>query len=132
MPQAKKGMRPSLLTAGEAPLEEADPDAARYASLGIVPYTTDTFTPAFSQTFPFWSTLLMPPPPPGLAVERQHECEASTSSTALYCAPLFCAAQRLLGLHVPDSSTSSHSLSTTLTRALKPALMHSLPHTRAL
>ncbi|MQL68268.1 hypothetical protein Taro_000544 [Colocasia esculenta] len=36
------------------------------ASGGIIPYTTDTFTPAFSHTPPSCSTLLIPPPPPGL------------------------------------------------------------------
>jgi hypothetical protein len=34
-----------------------------YASGGMLPYTTDTFTPAFSHTLPSASTRVMPPPP---------------------------------------------------------------------
>mmetsp|Transcript_15462 Transcript_15462/g.38619 ORF Transcript_15462/g.38619 Transcript_15462/m.38619 type:complete len:226 (-) Transcript_15462:32-709(-) len=60
MPAAKKGTRPA---SGSMGLSE--PVAARYASGGMLPYTTDTFTPAFSHTLPPSSTRVMPPPPPG-------------------------------------------------------------------
>mmetsp|Transcript_11784 Transcript_11784/g.32648 ORF Transcript_11784/g.32648 Transcript_11784/m.32648 type:complete len:232 (+) Transcript_11784:709-1404(+) len=57
-PQAKKGTASPLLLR-VAPLSVA----ALRASWGMVPWTTDRLTPAFSQTFPLANTRDLPPPP---------------------------------------------------------------------
>lgn len=49
IPAAKKGTLPVMAS---APFEFILAVAARYASGGMLPYTTETFTPAFSQTLP--------------------------------------------------------------------------------
>ena len=74
MPAAKKG-----IISLPAP---CSPVAARYASGGIWPYTTDTFTPAFSNTSPPCRTREMPPPPPGRVQASSWNFWPSSSSIA--------------------------------------------------
>ena len=83
MPAAKKG-----IISLPAP---CSPVAARYASGGIWPYTTETFTPAFSKTSPPCRTREMPPPPPGRVHASSWNFWPSSSSIAPQIS--FCAAR---------------------------------------
>lgn len=56
-----------------------------------MPYTTDTFTPAFSHTLPFCMTRVMPPPPPARTQASSRNLVPSISSMALQM--LSCAAR---------------------------------------
>lgn len=90
MPAAKKGTRPPAALAASSSAGGV-PAAARYASGGMEPYTTDTLTPAFSHTLPSVSTRVMPPPP---SARVQASCLKGVPSISLIAAQmLFCASR---------------------------------------
>mmetsp|Transcript_2958 Transcript_2958/g.4981 ORF Transcript_2958/g.4981 Transcript_2958/m.4981 type:complete len:207 (+) Transcript_2958:1093-1713(+) len=101
MPAAKKGMYASDFFASVPPV------AARYASGGILPYTTDTLMPAFSNTLPPCKTRLMPPPPPGRVHASSRNSPPSSSlmdAQISSCAAriIFSNCARMLSLGVPS------------------------------
>lgn len=91
IPAAKNG----TASPGAYPTSRVTPraDAACTASGGIVPYTTDTFTPAFSNTLPFCNTREIPPPP----LSRTHASSWNDApSNAVTCSQILSCAARII------------------------------------